>query len=247
MYELYEGGLTLREVGEDYGLSRGRVGQLFARAGLQTRSVLETAQIKREVDLARADEIVEAFRRTGDVDVVAEELEIFRTTILEVLRAELPPRERIAVSSKPGPATAPAWVRRRYSDEELIAFLREASAALGGTLSGKAYDAFARWRRTSDGRPWPTKQTAWKRFGSWRGAVQAAGLGAYPSCGGPRKRFNRERCVEAVRVVGQRLERTPSRREYERCARESAGELPSGGTVQARCGGWIEAVRMAGV
>ena len=248
MYDLYEGGLTLREVGEDYGLSRERVRQLFARAGLQTRSNVETAQLKREADRDRADEIVEAFRRTGDVGVVAGELEIGKPTILEVLRAELPPRERVAVSSKPGPApaTVSAWAKRRYSDEELIAFLREAGAALGGTLSGKAYDEFAHSRRTSDGRAWPTKQIAAKHFGSWRGAVQAAGLDTHPSSGvGLRERFSREQCVEAVRVVCERLERPPSRSEYERCARESAGELPSVTTVHTRCGGWSEAVRLA--
>ena len=250
MYELYEGGLTLQEVGEDYGLSRERVRQLFARAGLQTRSVLETAQLKREADRGRADKIVEAFRRTKDVAGVAGELEIGRATILEVLRAELPPRERVAVRSRLGPApgTVPAKARRRYSDEELIAFLREAGAALGGTLSANAYDAFARGRRTSDGRRWPTKQTAWNRFGSWCGAVQAAGLDTHPSSGvGLRERFNREQCVEAVRALCEHLERPPSRSEYERRARESAGELPSVSTVGVRCGGWSEAVRLAGV
>jgi hypothetical protein len=249
MYELYEGGLTLHEVGEDYGLSRERVRQLFARAGLQTRSILETAQLKREADRARADEIVEAFRRTKDVAVVAGELEIGRATIVEVLRAELPPRERVAVRSRPGPppVTVPPGARRWYSDAELIAFLREAGAAVGATLSGKAYDAFARRRRTSDGRRWPTKQTAMSRFGSWRAAVQAAGLDTHPSSGvGLRERFRREQCVEAVRLVGERLERPPSRGEYERCARESAGELPSVSTVGVRCGGWSEAVRLAG-
>jgi hypothetical protein len=247
MYELYGCGLTLHEVGEDFGLSRERVRQLFGRAGLRTRSLLETVELKRAADLGRADEIIEAFRRTEDVAVVAGELEIGRPTIVEVLRSELPPRERVAVSSKPGPAAAP-WVRRRYSNEELIAFMGEAGAALGGTLSRKAYEAFARGRHTSDGRPWPTQQTAGKRFGSWRCAVQAAGLDAYPSSGvGLRERFSREQCVDAVRLVAERLERCPSSNEYECCARESAGELPSLSTLRVRFGSWSEAVRLAGL
>jgi hypothetical protein len=250
MYELYERGLTLHEIGEDYGLSRERVRQLFGRAGLRTRSLLETVELKRAAGLGRAGEIIEVFRRTKDVAVVAGELEISRPTIVEVLSAELPPRERAAMSSKPGraPATAAPWVKRRYSNEELIAFLREAGAAVGGTLSRKAYDAFARGRRTSDGRPWPTQQTAGKRFGSWRCALQAAGLDAYPSSGvGLRERFSREQCVDAVRLVDERLERCPSSNEYECCARESAGELPSLSTLRVRCGSWSEAVRLAGL
>jgi hypothetical protein len=249
MYELYECGFTLHEVGEESGLSRERVRQLFRRAGLQTRSRLETVELKREADLGRADEIIEAFRRTKDVAVVARELEIGRPTVVEVLCAELPPRERVALRSKRGPprAKVPPWARRRYSDEELIAFLREAGATLGGALSGKAYDALARGRRTADGRRWPTHQTAGSRFGSWRGAVQAAGLDAYPSSGvGLRKRFSQERCVEAVRLVGERVGQCPSKSDYERCARESVGELPSVTTVSVHCGGWCEAVRLAG-
>jgi Homing endonuclease associated repeat/Sigma-70, region 4 len=243
MYELYECGLTLHEVGEDFGLSRERVRQLFGRARLRTRSLLETVELKRAADLGRADEIIEVFRRTKDLAVVAGELEIGRATIVEVLRAKLPPRERMALNRKPGPAAA-KW---RYSNEELIAFLGEAGAALGGTLSQKAYDAFARGRRTSDGRPWPTQQTAGKRFGSWRCAVQAAGLDAYPSSGiGLRERFSREQCVDAVRLVDERLERCPSSNEYECCARESA-ELPSLATLRVRCGSWSEAVRLAGL
>jgi hypothetical protein len=147
----------------------------------------------------------------------------------------------------PAPGTVPACAKRRYSDEDLTAFLREAGTAAGGRLSGSAYGAFARGRRTADGRPWPTEQTAANRFGSWRAAVQAAGLGAYPSFGGLRRRFSREQCVEAVRLMGERLERTPSRGEYERCARESAGGLPSVATVGVRCAGWSEALRSAGV
>jgi hypothetical protein len=251
MYELYECGFTLDEVGEEFGLSRERVRQVFRRAGLQIRTRLETVELKREADLARGDEIVEAFRRTKDVAVVARELEIWRPTILEVLRAELPPRERVALRPKKGgppPATVPSWARRRYSDEELIAFLREAGATLGGTLSGKRYDAFARGRRTADGRRWPTHQTVGSRFGSWRGAMEAAGLDAYPSSGvGLRRRFSQEQCLEAVRQVGERVGQCPSKSDYERFAHESLGEMPSVTSVSVYCGGWCEAVRLAGL
>ena len=241
MYELYEYGATLDEVGEDFGISRERVRQLFGRAGLKTRSMAETAQLKREADRHRTDEIVEGFRRSKDVALVATELEIAKRTIIEVVRAELPPEEYQPPRSK-----APRAATKRYSDEELIGFLREASAALGTTLSSQAYDSVALGRRTADGRPWPTKQTAALRFGSWRAAVIAAGLDAHPPSGaGTRRRFNAQDCVEAVRAVGERLGRRPSRKEYERCARASAGELPSASTLRTRCGGWNDVLGMS--
>jgi len=242
MYDLYEYGATLDEVGEDFGgLSRERIRQLFGRAGLKTRSTAETAQLKREADRRRADEIVEAFRRSKDVALVATELEIAKRTISEIVRAELPPEEyRAPRSAAPGTST------KKYADEELIGFLREASVALERTLSAEAYEEFARGRRTSDGRLWPTKQTPGRRFGSWRAAVIAAGLDAHPSSGASiRRRFTAQECVEAVRAVGERLGKRPSRKEYEHCARASAGELPSLTTVQVRCGGWNDTLRMS--
>ena len=242
MYELYRLGATLDEVGEDFGgLSRERVRQLFGRAGLKTRSTAETAQLKREAARRRADEIVEAFRRSKDVAQVATQLEIAKRTIIEVVRAELPPEEYLAPRN-----TTPRTLTKKYSDEELIGFLREASAALERTLSSQAYDSFARGRRTADGRPWPTKQTPELRFGSWRAAVIAAGLDAHPPSGaGTRRRFSARDCVEAVRAVGERLGREPSQEEYERCARASAGRLPSASTLRTRCGGWSDALRTA--
>jgi hypothetical protein len=242
MYELYGYGATLDEVGEDFGgLSRERVRQLFGRAGLRTRSAAATAALKREADRRRADEILAAFRRSKDVALVATELEIAKRTIIEVVRAQLSPEEYQAPRSR-----APRTSTNRYSDQELIGFLRKASAALETTLSSHAYDSFARGRRTADGRPWPTKQTSELRFGSWRAAVIAAGLDAHPSSGAStRRRFTAQDCVQAVRAVSERLGREPSKEEYERHARSSAGRLPSATTVRVRCGSWSEALRMS--
>jgi Homing endonuclease associated repeat len=242
MYELYQYGATLDEVGEDFGgLSRERIRQLFGRAGLKTRSAAETAALKRAADRRRGEEIVARFRRSKDVALVAEELEIAQRTIIEVVRAELPLEEYRAPRS-----TVPRRSTKRYSDEELIGFLRKASAALETTLSMEAYDSFARGRRTADGRRWPTRQTPALRFGSWRAAVIAAGLDAHPTSGARiRLRFTAEDCAEAVRAVGERVGGRPSQAQYERRARASAGELPSASTLKTRCGGWGEALRMA--
>lgn len=171
---------------------------------------------------------------------MSKELEIPQRTIIDVLSRELSPSERRAISASPAKQT--------YSDTELIGFLAQASAAVEGTLSAPAYSAFARTRRTPDGRRWPSTQTPAKRFGSWRNALLAAGLPVNPpSNGGARRRFNAEECLQAVRGVARSLGRAPTFQEYEQSARESGGEQPSGTTVRNHCGTWTDVLASLGV
>jgi hypothetical protein len=137
-------------------------------------------------------------------------------------------------------------VSERYSREELIECLREASEELGGVLSTWAYTDLARTRHFADGRPWPTHQTHSLRFGSWRSALLEAGLEANPSSAIAGQRlFEVSHCIDAIRYVSHELGRAPSVRDYERIAIDSNGALPSSATIRKRCGSWGKAVEMA--
>jgi hypothetical protein len=115
-------------------------------------------------------------------------------------------------------------------------------------LTTSGYNQFARDRSFADGRPWPTYQTHFHRFGSWRGALLAAGLSANPSSAMAGQRiFDKSHCIDAIRHVRREVGAVPTASEYESMARASSGALPSLATVRTRCGSWSEALRMAGL
>lgn len=139
-----------------------------------------------------------------------------------------------------------AWISKRYTDDELLAVLRETSEALGGVLTTHAYNEYAEGRTFIDGRPWPSHQTHFHRFGSWRKSLLSAGLAANPSSAISGQRiFDRGQCIDAVRHVSRELGHPPSLKQYETLARQSNGGLPSAATVRNRCGSWSAAVRLA--
>jgi hypothetical protein len=239
MHTLYQRGATLDEVGDAFGLTRERVRQLFANAGLKSRTRSEAAALKRAGTFARADEIVERFRALRNESLVAGELAVPERFVKEILDARLTGSERRLAWKRPA---------KKYSDAELVEFLRQASASLGGVLTTSQYTEFARSRHTPDGRPWPTHQTPFKRFGSWRSALHVAGLASNPSSAIAGQRlFERAHCIDAVRAVARDLEKMPTAAEYDDAARQSGGSLPSQATVRARCGTWNQVLRLAGL
>ncbi len=240
MHALYEQGASLQDIGDEFGITRERVRQLFNNAGLKTRSTMEAGMLKRETGRERVEEILESFYRLKDMRLVALELEIARRTVRSVLRERLSSGEYRTIAHKPA--------KKTYSDEELLEFLRDASAGRGKALSTVSYNALARDRLTANGRRWPTSVTYFNRFGSWRAALIAAGLDSNPpSPMAGRRRFDQHQCADALRGLHSSLGRVPTAAEYDRYAHDSEGVLPSLATVRTRCGTWNEALRMAGL
>lgn len=138
------------------------------------------------------------------------------------------------------------WIEKKYSDAELLQTLKEANDAIGGVLTTNDYSEFAKGRTFADGRVWPTHQTHFHRFGSWREALLAAGLAANPSSAIAGQRlFDPSHCIDAIRHVQRDLGVVPTISTYEKAARASNGALPSAATVRNRCGSWSAALRMA--
>ena len=236
MYALYMTGLTYQQVGEMYGVTRQRVQQLFERRGFRRRTPDQTRAVRRLQPHAAA-RAIEMFQETKDVRAVASQLRAPIKYVDEVLRAA----GLVPLPRKP-PRPHP-----RFTEEEMCAFLREASRAIGGVMTVGDYDAVARTRLAADGGPWPTHQAHQLRFGSWRAALAAASLRANPSsaiCG--RFLFTRAHCIQAIREVADSLGHDPTAREYEIAAQRSTGTLPSLSTIRIRLGCWTEALRLAG-
>jgi DNA-binding CsgD family transcriptional regulator len=242
MRELYDAGGTLGEVAERFGISRERVRQLFRDHGLPTRSIAEAAALRREQLVNdHHEKILELIDAGVAPKEVAERLGISPQLVRHALRDD-PARRRLAAFRR----TAKTKPKPKYSDEEIIECLRTANVELGGVLTTAEYTSFARPRRFADGRRWPLHQTASNRFGSWRAALQRAGLEANPpSAIAGQRLFTREHCVDAILEVERALGHPPTAAEYERAAVASNGTLPSLATVRHRCGSWQEALVLA--
>jgi hypothetical protein len=187
----------------------------------------------------RGEEICAAFSLSKDIDAVSLQLNVPRVFVREIVQRHFPPPER---------RRRPRATSLRYPTDELLAFLQEASTTVQGALSASVYGKYAKERRTSDGRLWPTYQTYVRRFGSWRGALLEAGLPAMPRgrSGGKRK-FSDQDCLQALRDAAKTLGKVPTAAEYSALARSSGGALPSQITLQKRCGTWYHALAKAGL
>ncbi len=244
MYEEYEAGASLAAVGASHGLTRERVRQLFAAADLPTRSNSGTAKL-RQAHLAdrHRDRIVAEFAQGSLPAMIAERLALPRK-LVETVLAEDPRRARVMR------VTARRAVRRadrvRVTDDELVACLQQAAEEIGGIVAAERFDRIARQSFFADGRSWASHQTYAQRFGSWRAALQHAGLPANPpSPIAGRRRFTRQHCVDAILEVERAIGHLPTSAEYDDYARATAGELPSVATVRQRLDGWTEAVTTA--
>jgi hypothetical protein len=239
MHRQYLQGATLEEVGERAGITRERVRQLFKKAGLQTRTRAVAGRRKMEARAGRVDAehelIAQQFREGKNIQTLADEHELAVPAIRTILRGKLSRREYLDVPTDPSP--------KYYPDENLLDFLRKAAHGQQGPLSVAGYREIA----GRHGRRWASVATYRIRFGSWSGALQAAGLPARDPSPWTGKRISRDECLAAVRAVTQTLGKIPTSEEYDRCARESNGSLPSLATVKHRCGGWLQALRTAEV
>jgi transposase len=240
----YSSGATLQEVGERYGISRERVSQILKAHGYSVRSVKEAAAVKRIRARAMAPQIIALYGRHGDPREVADLLGVSYVTVREVIRL----KEAVDSQSASAQRRKRGKTQKRYADEELLECLKIASRQLGGVLTTSAYSEFVRGRTLNDGRPWPSHQSLQLRFGSWREALQKAGLRANPASAIAGQRiFGTGHCIDAVRHVAREVGHSPTAAEYEHAARASEGGLPSLATVRHRLGGWLDALRAAGL
>jgi hypothetical protein len=242
MRELYDKGASLAEVAERFGLTRERVRQLFGAHHLPTRSTAQTAALRREQLMnnhrKQIFDLIDAGVAPRDI---ADRLAIPPQLVREALDDD-PSRRRLAAFQR----TTKKRPKPRYTSDELIECLRTGSVELGGVLTTADYSGLARTRTFPDGRPWPTHQTSVLRFGSWRAALQRAGLEANPpSAIAGQRLFTTEHCVDAILEVERALGYPPTAAAYERAAAASNGVLPSLATVRHRCGGWQEALVLA--
>jgi hypothetical protein len=118
-------------------------------------------------------------------------------------------------------------IRRRYSDEAILAELKTCAERLGRSPTMREFAADAKTR--------VHPQTVIEHFGSWNEAKRRAGLV-------PRRFATREELLELLRGLGDRLGRTPTAKDLD-AARRS---MPSKSLYWHTFGSLADALREAG-
>lgn len=120
-----------------------------------------------------------------------------------------------------------AGLRRRYTDDEILAELRASADRLGRSPTMKEFAA------DPDARMHP--QTVIEHFGSWNAAKRAAGLQ-------PRRFIGREDILDQLRSLGSELGRVPTAADL----RERRGQIASKSLIWHTFGSLTAALREAG-
>ena len=138
------------------------------------------------------------------------------------------PRFRAVAEIDPGAlADFQAGIRKRYSDEQILAELRASAGRLGRSPTMREFAA--------DGATTVHPQTVIEHFGSWNAAKRAAGLV-------PRRFATREELLGLLRELGEELGRPPAARDID----EHKGRLPSKSLYWHTFGSLANALREAG-
>lgn len=120
-----------------------------------------------------------------------------------------------------------AGIRRRFTDDQILAELRASAERLGRSPTMKEFAA--------DDQAHVHPQTVIEHFGSWNAAKRAAGLL-------PRRFATREELVEQLRRLGEELGRLPTAQDI----RERRGSMPSASLYWHTFGSLTTALREAG-
>jgi HNH endonuclease len=138
------------------------------------------------------------------------------------------PRFRAVAEIDPGAlADFQAGIRKRYSDEQILAELRACAERLGRSPTMREFAADA---ETS-----VHPQTVIEHYGSWNAAKRAAGLV-------PRRFATREELLGLLTELGEELGRPPTARDID----EHKGKLPSKSLYWHTFGSLTNALREAG-
>jgi hypothetical protein len=141
--------------------------------------------------------------------------------------ARKPPYRAVAKIDPAALASFQAGIRKRYSNDQILAELRESAERLGRSPTMREFAA--------DPKTTVHPQTVIEHFGSWNAAKREAGLV-------PRRFATREELVGLLRDLGDELGRTPTAKDLD----ERRGSMPSKSLYWHTFGSLAEALRKAG-
>jgi len=141
--------------------------------------------------------------------------------------ARKPPYRAVAKIDPAALASFQAGIRKRYSNAQILAELRDSAERLGRSPTMREFAA--------DSETTVHPQTVIEHFGSWNAAKREAGLV-------PRRFATREELVGLLRELGEELGRTPTAKDLD----DRRGSMPSKSLYWHTFGSLSEALREAG-
>lgn len=219
--------VTLSDVGLKYHMTRERVRQIVSMeypdyrlrkpfgSAKHHKAMLRTQE---RVDAAR-EQVVEVYQQCGSIYYTADAVGVSKEIVREVVRS-LSPEDHYA-------AKAYGHTQERiYSHQDLLNLLRE---------NPEAAATSARWKAAGLS---PTCAIFLIRFGTWRRALELAGLPTTEALVTRRSDWiSPQEVFDAVMVVARRLGYIPTYAEYDLHRDPS---MPSPATVRNRYGTWSQ-------
>src|SRR5438477_609871 len=138
-----------------------------------------------------------------------------------------PPYRAVAKIDPAALASFQAGIRKRYSNDQILAELRASAERLGRSPTMREFAA--------DSETTVHPQTVIEHFGSWNAAKREAGLV-------PRRFATREELVGLLGELGEELGRTPTAKDLD----DRRGSMPSKSLYWHTFGSLAEALRQAG-
>lgn len=223
--------ITLEQAGVVAGgISREAVRLRLNKRGIKPRGNAETLRLRelREIS-AHASTIKETFFVTRSESHVADATGLSMPAVRRYLDREIPDWRVLTRVARD--------TRKRFSETEMIASLRDASQDDSIPLTMAVYREYLKSEPVlADGRPRPGVQIVTLRFGSWNAAVRAAGLPANPH-GGPAKEFDAAGAITAVADCWRELGSPPSGEAYDAWQVGRPGS-PSAATIRKLFSSW---------
>ena len=224
LLELYERGLTRREIAEQMGICPDWVRQLLNRYEVPTVPVRER-RYRREV-AGREAQIVAAFLRLRSYRAVARQLGLRESDVRRLVVSAVP---EAGVLSR-----ARRTLGQTFTDAELLDALHRAALDAPSPMSIESY---RRWANGADAeRRRPGSEVFKLRFGGWRQALARAGLPTN-SRSGPQASYRYEDVVAAVAAAWRELGSYPSVTRYD-AWRAGRAQLPVAATARRFVGSW---------
>ena len=185
---------TMQSIGDELGISRERVRQILAASG-GTRSAADTYAHRRDKIIAEYSDLINT--KFDEFRTVQGVVRWFATNHPEVhgpwIKSHLRPRmhERINPIKR---------AVQHYSDDEMIAFMREAQSSMNVVLTYNLYEQWRHFQINENNRKIVGSLAIIHRFGTWRNAMAQAKLKAnQPSRKVYKRKWNADECHEHMR------------------------------------------------